>query len=344
MSTTATGWALTVTAAGHLEQLPVPNPTPAVDEVVVAVTACGIGEEDRAVVAGEHHAARTPIVLGREVVGVVEQVGVAVTGWRPGDRVAVAAPRPCRRCLDRPDPVGAPCGDDPVIGLTHDGGAARWLRCAAEQLVPLPPELDDAAATRLAGRGPYARAYRALARLGIDHEVPVVVRGLGAVGLAAVALAGLAGAEVVGIDAGPHARRRAEELGAQLVLEPGSPDLAGHLAELTDGGVLRALVLSGSGAAAADTLGLLRPGGRVVLAEPLGDPVPPLPRELVVGRELQVVGAGTPTVRDLGELVDLAAVDRLTVSDVGPRVGPDEAARWLLGTSPTAAPVIDLRG
>src|SRR6188472_2277580 len=68
-----------------------PAPVPAEDQVLVRVHASSVNPVDNAIAAGmllamgvEHE---FPITLGRDYAGIVEQVGVNVTTYAPGDRV-----------------------------------------------------------------------------------------------------------------------------------------------------------------------------------------------------------------------------------------------------------------
>jgi NADPH2:quinone reductase len=68
-----------------------PGPTPGDNEVLVRVQASSVNPVDHSIAAGmlaqmgiEYE---SPAILGRDYAGVVEQVGPASSGYRPGDRV-----------------------------------------------------------------------------------------------------------------------------------------------------------------------------------------------------------------------------------------------------------------
>lgn len=79
-------------------------PTPAGDQVLVKVMACGICGTDVHICNGEEGSAQVtpPVVLGHEFAGIVEAVGEGVTTLQVGDRVAIdpniycGTCRPCR--------------------------------------------------------------------------------------------------------------------------------------------------------------------------------------------------------------------------------------------------------
>ena len=70
-----------------------PNP----DEVIVRIAAAGVCHSDLSVVNGTIPFP-TPVVLGHEGAGVVEEVGSAVSKVKPGDHVVVTTVGHCGQC------------------------------------------------------------------------------------------------------------------------------------------------------------------------------------------------------------------------------------------------------
>lgn len=66
-----------------------PRPVPEANQVVVRVLASGVNPLDTKIRAGKAAHARQPLpaVLGLDMAGIIEEVGVAVSGFRPGDEV-----------------------------------------------------------------------------------------------------------------------------------------------------------------------------------------------------------------------------------------------------------------
>ena len=67
--------------------VPVPSPGPA--QVLLRVRACGVCRTDLHVADGELPDPKLPLILGHEIVGVVEACGAGVERFAPGDRVGV---------------------------------------------------------------------------------------------------------------------------------------------------------------------------------------------------------------------------------------------------------------
>lgn len=77
-----------------LKEIQIPQPTPGMSEILVAVHAAGVNPTDWSNRARVTTIARMPIVLGWDVSGVVEAVGVGVTLFKPGDEVFGMLPYP----------------------------------------------------------------------------------------------------------------------------------------------------------------------------------------------------------------------------------------------------------
>ncbi len=176
-----------------------------------------------------------PYAVGHEVVAEVLEVGDAVAGHRPGDRVLVPFQVSCGACVACREqrfaachthraPAGAAWGFG-AAGGGHGGAVAdRLVVPAADHLLRAAPDgLDPVALCTLPDN--VVDAYRAvgpplLARPGADV---LVVGGAGAsIGLYAVALARALGAGTVRyVDADPGRCAQAERLGADVTHHDG---------------------------------------------------------------------------------------------------------------------------
>src|SRR5690349_7096426 len=151
-----------------LEIVELPDPHPAAGQVRVRVRAAGINPIDWKVRSGAM-GGDLPQTTGREVAGVVDEVGEAVTDVKVGDE---------------------------VFGFADGGGGAAELALSSEY-APIPPSLDFAQAAAL----PVAveTAVRTLDALGVGSGTTVLINGAaGGVGSAAVQIARARGARVIG--------------------------------------------------------------------------------------------------------------------------------------------------
>ena len=125
-------------------------PTPAADEVLVKVRACGVCRTDLHVVEGDLDLRRSPTIPGHQVVGVVEAIGSSVADREVGERVGVAwLHRACGRCRFCASERENLCEASEFTGWTVDGGFAEQLVAPASFTYPLPEGFSDLQAAPL---------------------------------------------------------------------------------------------------------------------------------------------------------------------------------------------------
>src|SRR4030095_15515576 len=105
----------------------VPVPTPAANELLLRVNACGICRTDLHVVEGELPVRRSPLIPGHQIVGRVTAVGALVDTVRIGERVGVAwlnrTDGKCEYCRTARENL---CDQAEFTGWTVDGGYAEY--------------------------------------------------------------------------------------------------------------------------------------------------------------------------------------------------------------------------
>lgn len=224
-----------------------PDPVPGPGEVVLEIKASGMcGSDLKFYRASAASAAALgfkgkegPVIAGHEPCGIVAAVGPGVSPReaRVGDRVMQHHYRGCGVCAHCTTGWMQLCeeGVAEVYGVTGHGAHARWMKCPARTLVPLPDELSfEAGAAIACGTG---TAWGALKRLGLRGSETIAIFGQGPVGLSATLLASRMGARVIALDPSPARLRRAKEFGAFALVDPGAvPDAAEAIRELTRGG------------------------------------------------------------------------------------------------------------
>jgi NADPH:quinone reductase-like Zn-dependent oxidoreductase len=199
--------------------LDLPAPVPGSGEILVAVRAAGVNPVDWKVREGMHRAflpLTLPAVLGREVAGVVEQVGPGVTEFAAGDAVFGSTDAGC-------------------------GGYAELAVLPADRAAHKPTTVSftDAAALPVA----VGAAYDAVAQLTLAAGNTLLILGVGGgVGAAAAQLARAAGVTVLGT-ASAAKRTFVESLGATAIPydtpDAGLPDRVDAILDLVGGEALR---------------------------------------------------------------------------------------------------------
>jgi D-arabinose 1-dehydrogenase-like Zn-dependent alcohol dehydrogenase len=308
----------------------VPDPAPAVHGAVVRVDVTGLCRSDwHGWMGHDPDIRRFPHVPGHELVGVVEAVGADVRAWRPGDRVTVPFVCACGSCPQCAAGNHQICDRQTQPGFTHWGSFAEYtaLDWADVNLVALPDGLASDAAAALGCR--FATAYRAVLQVGRARAGEwVAVHGCGGVGLSAVMIAAAAGARVIALDVSAAALGLATEVGAELAVPAGT-----DVHEATGGGVHLSLDAIGSEAVCAASIAGLRKRGRHVQIGLLPDR-PRVPMDLVIGRELELLGSHGMAAHAYPEMLALVATGRLQPGRlISTRIALDDAPAALAAMS-----------
>lgn len=287
---------------------------PALDQpgdVVVRITSTTICGSDVGLVHG--HIPTVPgFVLGHEYVGVVEQVGAAVTGISVGDRVIGPAAPYCGACATCRRGQIQRCERGGVLGSGKPWGdlggtMAERLRVphADRDLVVVPADLTD---EQVLFVGDVLSTGWSAVRWGdTGPGDAVVVVGAGPVGLSAVLTARLSGPRrIVAID--PVAARRdlAARLGATDVLDPtDGGDVVERVLELTGGGAETVVEAAGRPDTIEQATRMVAIGGTVGIVGIPGEPVT-LPIADLLMRNV-TLAQGLGHLGDMDRLVALVA-------------------------------------
>ena len=135
----------------------VPDPAPRRDEVVVQVAVSGLCGTDLHIYRNEYMS-HFPVIPGHEFGGVIAQVGQDVTGFRPGDRVAVDPNLYCGHCHFCRSEQSNHCLNWEGIGITRPGSFAEYVAAPARACYRLPDNLSDAQAGCVRGAQPQAHS------------------------------------------------------------------------------------------------------------------------------------------------------------------------------------------
>src|SRR6187399_1164235 len=186
----------------RVESVPLPRAGPG--EAVIRVTLTTICGTDLHILRGEYPV-RPGLIIGHEPVGVIDELGDGVTGYRVGDRVLVGAITPCgqcRGCLSgQPSQCGHGDGYEAIggwrFGNTIDGAQAEYLLVpnAQANLAKIPDELTDEQVVLLSDIA--STGFGGAESGGIRIGDSVVIFAQGPIGLCATAGAKLMGAALV---------------------------------------------------------------------------------------------------------------------------------------------------
>lgn len=292
-----------------IEVRDVPVPRPGQREVLVRVGAAGCNNTDIWTREGTYGSAgdsgqaagwRGPIdfprVQGGDVAGMVVACGDEVSSDVVGSRVLVDPAN-----YGEPGPDGLPVD---VLGSERDGGFAEYVVVPAERAhrVDESPLSDvELAALPIA----HGTALGMLERGSVTAGCTVLVTGAsGGVGLAAVQLAHSRGARVVAVCSGDKADP-VRAAGAAAILDRQRGQVVAEAARAAPAGY-DAVIDVVAGPMVGPGLGLLRAGGRWVVAGALGGWAVDLDVRRLYLANLALLGSTMHTPRIFDLLVDLA--------------------------------------
>src|SRR5450432_3241403 len=247
----------------------VPRPSAGVGEAVIRITLTTICGTDLHILRGEY-AVKPGLVIGHEPVGVIEELGDGVHGYKVGDRVLVGAITPCGQCRACLSAQWAQCGHGEGVeaiggwrfGNTINGAQAEYLLVpnAQANLAKIPNELSDEQVVLLADIAStgFSGAESGHIRMGDT----VVVFAQGPIGLCATAGAKLMGASFIISIEGDQARMKmSRRMGADVVRDPHDVDVVAEVKKLTGGGADVGIEALGRQETFENCLRCLRPGG-----------------------------------------------------------------------------------
>jgi alcohol dehydrogenase len=245
------------------------RPHAGVGEAIIRITLTTICGTDLHIVRGEYPV-KPGLIIGHEPVGVIEELGPGVTGFKVGDRVLVGAITPCGQCRACLSGQLSQCGHGEGyeaiggwrFGNTINGAQAEYLLVphAQANLAKIPDELTDEQVVLLADIAStgFSGAESGNVRIGDA----VVVFAQGPIGLCATAGAKLMGASlIVGVDSDETRLDMSRRLGADVTLNHLEVNVVEEVKRLTGGGADVAIEALGAQQTFENALRCLRPGG-----------------------------------------------------------------------------------
>ncbi|WP_297336947.1 zinc-dependent alcohol dehydrogenase family protein [Algoriphagus sp.] len=285
------------------------------DGVIIEVKATGLCRSDWHGWMGHDQDIELPHVPGHEFSGLIVEVGKLVKKWKPGDRVTVPFVCACGVCPTCHSGNQQVCNDQFQPGFTHWGSFAEFVKIdrADTNLVALPEEISFDTAASLGCR--FATSFRAIVDQGkVSAGQWVAVFGCGGVGLSAIMIAKAVGARVIGIDISANQLNLAKALGADfLINSKETTEVAASILELTKGGVQVSIDALGNSRVAYQSVSSLQKRGKHIQVGLLLDTEKDtlLPMNLVIAKELEIVGSHGMQAWRYPEMIRMILTDKL---------------------------------
>lgn len=122
-----------------LKYIEIPTPTPAAQDILIKVQACGICRTDLHVVDGELTQPKLPLIPGHQIVGIIEEKGSQVEHFQVGQQVGVSwlgsSCGKCAFCLQGQENL---CDQARFTGYQIDGGFAEYCLADYRFCFPIP--------------------------------------------------------------------------------------------------------------------------------------------------------------------------------------------------------------
>src|ERR1700761_2135432 len=238
-----------LTWQGNLDVQVTDVPEPRIEEptdIVIQVTSAAICGSDLHLygVLGPYLSAGD--VLGHEAMGIVLEVGSAITHLKPGDRVVIPFNISCGHCWMCSRGLFAQCETTQVseqgkgaalFGYTSlygsvPGGQAEYLRVPQAQFGPIKVPADGPDEQYLFLSDVLPTAYQAVTYADTPKDGTLAVLGLGPIGQFSGRIAKHLGVgRVIGVDPVPERRAAAVRFGIEAVDPAETGELAGALIE-----------------------------------------------------------------------------------------------------------------
>lgn len=307
-----------------LELHEIPRPQPGPHDVLIRVRAAGICHSDAHYRAGKSRAHPLPLTLGHEVAGVIEEIGLAVSDFRPGDRVCVHYLATCGACEWCARGNEQFCVTGAMIGKHRDGGFAEFIVIPARSVFKLAAEIPfEHGAIMMCSS---ATSLHALNKARLKPGETVAVFGVGGLGISAIQIAKALGAgEVFAVDIQPGKLELAKQMGA-VPINARLAEPVEMIRKHTRGrGVDVALELIGLPLTMQQAVRSLAIQGRAALAGITEKNFEVSPYHELINREAEIIGVSDHLANEIPRLLDFARTGKLKFTNVITRTIPLEA-------------------
>jgi len=236
-------------------------------DAVVRITKTTICGTDLHILKGDVPKVTDGRILGHEGVGVIEEVGAAVTGFKAGDRVIISCISSCGKCNYCKNGMYSHCENGGwILGHLIDGTQAEYVRIpfADNSLYHIPPGSDEEALVMLSDILPTGFECGVLNGQ-VKPGDTVAIVGAGPIGLATLLTAQFySPAEIIMIDLDDNRLEVSKKFGATQVINSANENAIAKVKELTAGkGVDVAIEAVGVAASFVLCQMLVAPGGHI---------------------------------------------------------------------------------
>lgn len=232
------------------------------NEVKIKMLASSISDTDILTYSGKKGMKPFPIILGRQGVGMVSEVGENVGNFKRGDRVYIRPQVYCGECSECLKGNEEKCKHAKVYGESTDGVLRDFIVAQKNNLYKIPSYIDTQDASMLEL---IALAKSAVSGLNPEIGNYVVISGASCLGLLVAQMVMSVRAIPIVLDFDEHRLRIAEKVGVYYALNISSEDIMRRIFSITSGKMADAAVQTPPGVVSfKHLLDYIAEGGRVV--------------------------------------------------------------------------------
>src|SRR5450830_2088119 len=207
-------------------------------DAIIKITKTTICGTDLHILKGDVPTCQPGRILGHEGVGIVDEIGAAVTTFKVGDHVLISCITACGRCeLCRKGMYSHCTTGGWILGNSIDGTQAEYVRIpyADTSLYPIPKDADEEALVMLSDILPTGFECGVLnGKVQVGSTVAIV--GSGPIGLAALLTAQFySPAEIIMVDLDDNRLAVSMRFGATATVNSSAGDAAAQVMKLTGG-------------------------------------------------------------------------------------------------------------
>ncbi len=222
-----------ITAPGSVNIIESAPVQPKPDEVLIKIKYVGFCGSDLNTFLGRNLLAKSPVIPGHEIGGIVEAIGNDVPKgiFSVGLSVTVNPYTACGKCSSCKKSRPNACRDNQTLGVQRDGAMSDYISIPWTKVIPAQgiPTRDCALIE------PMSVGFHAVNRGAVTDIDTVMVIGCGMIGLGAIVRASMRGATVIAVDLDDEKLALAKELGATYAINSMKDDVHMTLSGLTNG-------------------------------------------------------------------------------------------------------------
>ena len=297
----------------EVSTIELPEPIMKPDEILIRVQRVGLCGTDLHSYRGSMALTNYPLVPGHEL-----------SGFVAGDGVTVKPYFNCGHCY--PCRIGRIhcCENSRTMGVQmREGAMCEFISVLWDHVF----KCGDLTFEEIALIEPLAVGSHLTNRAGVAAGENVLVYGCGLIGLGAIAAAYVQGARVIAVDIADEKFETARAMGASACINSRTQDVRNEVERLTQGeGLAAVLEAVGLGETMAQAVELVNFAGRVGLIG-YGSGDFPVDENLIVKKELTIVGARNATTDEFRTVIEQMTSRRLDFSKLVSAVYPPDKAK-----------------